>query len=130
MRRPGSRGTHSGGFTLVEVLVALVIVATSLAALGRAMLSGLDLERELKGRSCAQWIADDRLAFQSATYGWSVPGTRTGRTEQAGTVFVWREEVTPTPNSAFQRVEVSVAALGEPERILGRRVGFMFRKAG
>ena len=126
---PGSRVARLSGFTLVEVLVALAIVATSLAALGRAMLSGLDLERELKSRSCAQWIADDRLAFQAATRGWRIPGTQTGRAEQAGMTFLWREDVTSTPSSAFQRVEVSVARLDDPERILGRRIGFMYRKS-
>ena len=124
-RRPGARG-----FTLVEVLVALAIAAVALGALGRAMLASLDAERELKERTCAQWVADDRLAFHGATYNWVLPGESTGRAEQAGYTFVWREKVSATPNIAFQRIEVTVAMIDRPERVLGRRIGFLFRQAG
>ena len=118
------------GFTLVEVLVALAIVAITLAALGRAMLSGLESERELKARSCAQWIADDRLAFHTATYSWIPPSQKSGDAEQAGMAFVWREDITATPNIAFERIEITVALRDRPERVLGRRIGFLYRMAG
>src|SRR5438874_17431 len=118
------------GFTLIEVLVALAIVATTLAALGRAMLSSLEAERELKTRTCAQWIADDRLAMHTATYSWIPPGQRSGNADQAGMTFLWREDVTATPNIAFQRIEITVALRDEPSRVLGRRVGFLYRQAG
>ncbi len=118
------------GFTLIEVLVALAIVATTLAALGRAMLSGLEAERELRARTCAQWIADDRLAFHTATYSWIPPGQKSGDAEQASMAFVWREDITATPNIAFERIEITVALRDRPERILGRRIGFLYRMAG
>ena len=109
--------------------MALAIVAIALSALGRAMLSALDAEGELKARTCAQWVADDRLAFHSATYSWIIPGEHTGNAEQAGHYFVWREEIFATPNIAFQRIEITVAMAQRPDRVLGRRTGFLFRQA-
>jgi general secretion pathway protein I len=57
-----SRSQRAGGFTLVEVLVALMIVAVGLTALmvavnGTARTSGF-----LRDKSLAQWIALNRLA--------------------------------------------------------------------
>ena len=118
------------GFTLVEVLVALAIVAIALSALGRSLLASLDTERELKARTCAQWIADDRLAWYSATSGWIPPGESSGSANQAGTAYVWKEQVSATPNIAFQRIEITVASADSPNRVLGRRIGFLFRQAG
>lgn len=110
--------------------MALAIVAIALTALGRATLSALDTERELKARTCAQWVADDRLAFHSATYSWIIPGEQAGKAEQAGYAFVWQEQISATPNIAFQRIEITVALAERPERVLGRRIGFLFRQAG
>ena len=128
-RRQGSALAPGRGFTLVEVLVALAIVAITLSALGRSLLSALDAERELKARTCAQWIADNRIAFHSATYSWIVPGEQSGNADQAGYSFVWREEISATPNIAFQRIEITVSLAEQPRRVLGRRVGFLFRQA-
>ena len=125
----GSARLHRRGFTLVEVLVALAIVAVALSALGRSLLTALDAERELKARTCAQWIADNRIAFHSAAYSWMVPGEQSGSADQAGYAFVWREQVSATPNIAFQRIEITVALAERPERVLGRRIGFLFRQA-
>ena len=129
-RRQGRSHPGGRGFTLVEVLVALAIVAIALTALGRGMLTALDAERELKSRTSAQWVADDRLAFHSAMHSWFIPGERAGDAEQAGYSFVWRERISATPNIAFQRIEITVALAERPDRVLGRRIGFLFRQAG
>ncbi len=57
MRRAGSRG-----FTLVEVLVALMVVAIGLAALMTAVSSTARTSGYLRDKTLAQWIALNRLA--------------------------------------------------------------------
>jgi prepilin-type N-terminal cleavage/methylation domain-containing protein len=52
----------SGGFTLVEVLVALVVVALGLAALMVAVQGAARTSGYLRDKTLAQWIALNRIA--------------------------------------------------------------------
>jgi general secretion pathway protein I len=56
------RGRSSRGFTLVEVLVALVIVAMGLAALMSAVSGAARTSGYLRDKTLAQWIALNRLS--------------------------------------------------------------------
>ncbi|MFY7917138.1 MAG: type II secretion system minor pseudopilin GspI, partial [Rubrivivax sp.] len=57
LARPGG----SGGFTLVEVLVALAIVAVALAAGMRAAAGVVEGAQRLADITAAQWCADNQL---------------------------------------------------------------------
>lgn len=124
--RPSRRSAR--GFTLIEVLVALAILAVALAAASRAMgvLSAGSVE--LRERLLAEWVAQNRLVELQARHAWPDPGTRTGETEQAGLKLTWRATVSGTPNPAFRRVEIQV---GRPEsaHALARLTGYLVREA-
>ena len=55
-----SRGDD--GFTLIEVLVALLILAIATAGLIGAAEAHVDAIRSLQGRAAAQWVAENRIA--------------------------------------------------------------------
>ena len=115
------------GFTLIEVLVALAILAVALAAVVRSAGIAADGTIELKERLLATWIAQNRLAEYSARSLWPDVGTRAGNAEQGGIAFAWRETVTATPNPLFRRVEVRVYGPRTPERTAATLVGFAVR---
>lgn len=114
------------GFTLIEVLVALAILAIALAAASRASAMMADSSVELRNRLLAGWVAQNRLAELQARRAWPDPGTREGEVEQAGLKLAWRETVSPTPNQAFRRVEISVSEPGQDHR-LAQLTGFLAR---
>jgi general secretion pathway protein I len=60
-RRAPRNVARTGGFTLVEVLVALVIVAIGLAALMIAVSSTARSSGALRDKTLAQWMALNRL---------------------------------------------------------------------
>ncbi len=100
------------GFTLFEVLVALAILAVALSAVTRLTVMGTDTVGDMRNRTLALWIAEDRLAFRRAARQLPDIGKSEGTVTQAGIGFVWTEDVKPTPNRGIRRVEISVALDG------------------
>jgi len=118
------------GFTLVEVLVALAIVAIALVASLRVAGQGANNAGELRSRLFAGWIAENRLAEHRARGDWLTPGIQSGTQRQGGIEFVWREEIVATPNPAFRRVNVFVYAATEQSHALAQLVGFVVNPPG
>ena len=118
-------GAAQRGFTLIEVLVALAIVAVALAAGMRALAQSADGATSLKARTLALWVAENRLARAQLADPWPAAGTRNGDETQAGLALAWRETVTDTPNPAFRKIEIVVADPGVPNYALARLVGYL-----
>ena len=56
-----AQARRDAGFTLIEVLVAVAIVAVSLAAGSRAASSVIDTSQRLSDVTLGQWCADNEL---------------------------------------------------------------------
>lgn len=117
-------------FTLIEVLVALAIVAIALLAAVRAAGQGANSADALRARTLAAWIAQDALAEHRARGDWLALGVRSGSVRQSGIDFAWREDVTATPNTAFRRVDVSVYRAGDESAALAKLTGFVVQPPG
>lgn len=104
------------GFTLLEVLVALVIVGTSLGASLRAVGSLTQNSSALRASMMATWSAENRLSQIRLAREWPPVGRRSYACPQADLTLVCEEEVFPTPNPFFRRVEVSVFHQDDRER--------------
>lgn len=116
------------GFTLLEVLVALAILAVTLAAVTRATILLTDSASEAKQRTLATWVAQNQLAEHTARGEWPETGIKTGTAEQAGIHFDWEERVTGTPNPAFRRMEIRVYPAGRTDHYLAQLVGYPGRQ--
>jgi len=117
--------TRGRGFTLVEILVALAIVAVALAAGMRALAQGADTASALKARTLALWVAQNRLAAAQMSTPWPALGNASGDVVQAGTRFVWRVSIGNTPNPAFRRISIIVADPETPDYALAQLIGFL-----
>jgi len=115
------------GFTLVEVLVALAILATALAAASRVSVMMADSSAELRQRLLAGWTAQNRLAELQARRAWPGVGSRSGEAEQAGLKLTWRETVSTTPNPLFRRIEIRVGESGRDDYALAQLTGYLAR---
>ncbi len=101
------RACHQG-FTLLEVLVALVIIGTALAASLRAVASLTRNSSDLRAAMMATWSAENRLTQIRLAHEWPPLGRRDFSCAQAELVLRCEEQIYPTPNPAFRRVEVAV----------------------
>ncbi|GGC91722.1 type II secretion system minor pseudopilin GspI [Undibacterium terreum] len=113
---PLKRFSAQTGFTLLEVLVALVIVGTALGASLRAVGSLAQNSNDLRAAMMATWSAENRLAQIRLGKEWPALGDRSFDCSQGELNLLCQEQVLPTPNVLFRRVEVSVVDAQHPER--------------
>ncbi len=102
------------GFTLVEVLVALVVVALGMAALMETMGSSADTATWLRERSFAQWIAFNQLTLTRLTGSLPAAGQTDGELDFAGSHWRWRQVVTSLGFPGVERIDVMVQPADTP----------------
>ena len=107
---------HNRGFTLLEVLVALVIVGTALGASLRAIGSLTQNSSGLRSTMMATWSAENRLVEYRLSKAFPPVGKSSNNCPQGDLQLICQEEVVATPNPRFRRVEVSVFDAEHPER--------------
>jgi general secretion pathway protein I len=96
------------GFTLLEVLVALVIIGVALAASMRAAMSLTNTTEYSREKLLALLTAENRLLELRLSRERLEPGEVVMPCDQGGLSFTCAQAVKPTPNPFFRRVEVRV----------------------
>jgi general secretion pathway protein I len=98
----------SRGFTLLEVLVALLVLALSLTALVR--LSALEARAltDLRERTLAHWVAANVLEETRLAEPWPATGRRGGSARMGGRDWRWELVVQATEEPAIRRLDVAV----------------------
>jgi general secretion pathway protein I len=109
------RARHHG-FTLLEVLVALVIIGTALGAGLRAVGSLTANSSGLRTAMMATWSAENRLVQIRLAKEFPEVGKRSFDCPQGELNLVCQEEVITSPNPRLRRVEVSVFDIANPNR--------------
>ena len=106
-----------GGFTLLEVLVALLLLSLALVALMR--LSALDLRAsaQLRDSTFAQWVAANVLAETRLRNELPPVGRSNGEARMAEQRWHWELAVTQTEAASVRRLDVTVRAAGEEGRV-------------
>lgn len=105
---PGRR--RSRGFTLVEVLVALMIVAIGLAALMVAVSGAARTSGYLRDKTLAQWIALNRLSEVRLNTNKFGQNTDTGEVNFANRTWHYDTRYFDTSMATMKRVVVRVYA--------------------
>jgi general secretion pathway protein I len=120
------------GFTLLEVMVALAILALALMAALRAGAAATQNSGEIRQRQLADWVALDRLEEHRARRDWLPIGSTSGETTQGNQRFRWEEKIGGTPNAQFRRIDIRVLAddSNDPNYALARVTGFLIKPGG
>lgn len=100
------------GFTLIEVLVALVIVAIGMAALMSALTSSASTLAYLRDKTFANWVALNQIATVRLTAEQQnqapSQGDSNGDVDFAGRSWHWQQEITTTDMPGIVRIDVKV----------------------
>jgi general secretion pathway protein I len=101
------------GFTLLEVLVALAVIAVALAALVGATTTQIKLTERIRENTIAGWVAANVLTELKLREPFPEPGTRTGVMSMANQRFAWRVEIKTTVESDLRRIDLRVSRKSE-----------------
>ncbi len=106
-------GNPERGFTLIEVVVALFIMALAMIAGMRTLGGATRVSEAVSLRLAAQWSAVNALDDLRLTRTWPPLGVQNFPCVQGRFALVCHQYVSMTPNPLFRRVEVSVTESGE-----------------
>ena len=100
--------TRHNGFTLIEVMVALAVIALGLAAVIKTVTSTTNNTIYLRDKTFAYWVAQNQIAEIELTTSSPKKGFTDGEEELAGQVWHWTRKVDATEDPDTNRVEVTV----------------------
>ncbi len=105
------------GFTLIEVMVALSIVALSLTAVATSMVQMVDAANTMRDRTYASWIAHNKITEMRLSADFPEVSTSSGEVDYANTSWQWRAVVSETGVKDLYRIEVGVSLAGRDDVI-------------
>ncbi len=113
------------GFTLLEVVVALAILALVMSGLVKSIGDSANNQRAIEARTYAQWVALNRVAETQLAESPTPTGSSNGLIELAARQWQWQQQVDSTDDPAVHRITVTVGREGEASE-LAQVIGYLF----
>jgi general secretion pathway protein I len=114
-----------GGFTLIEVLVALVVVSLGMLGAIEAVNQSITTSTYLRDKSMAQWVAMNKLTEARLQAAVPAVDKTSGDAEMAGQKYRWTLTVTKTPVPTMLRLDVTISPPeGDDTSSLASATGF------
>lgn len=131
MRNARKKAEPQTGFTLLEVLVALAVIAVAMSAIIRTTAVITGNTARLKEKTYAHWVAMNRLSELRATRAWPSAGNTNDDVGMFGQNWRWTQKIIPLEITKHVRqVEISVTrAGGDEDRPLTTVTGFLLDPA-
>jgi len=123
--RPGHRSRTEFGFTLIEVVVALAIIAIGLAAVVAIAARSGRIDADLQQRTFAAWVATNRMTRLRIDQHWPDLGTQDGKVKLADQQWHWKATVVKTQDPDLRRVTIDVGTPSKPDETVTELIGFI-----
>ncbi len=112
-------GGQDGGFSLLEVMVALAVFSLGALALLNVMGESQRSQAANEARAVARIVAENRLVEAMAASNPPSGGTSTGEEEALGRTWAWEMTVAASPDPRLLRMDVSVREQGTGQTLAG-----------
>lgn len=96
------------GFTLVEVLVALTVLAAAITMLSQTLGGAANIFNRLENKTQGYQVASDKLVELQVYRQWPATGTNDDRVDRFGQTWRIRTEVSAGPFPDTRRVDIAV----------------------
>jgi general secretion pathway protein I len=115
------------GFTLIEILVALAVIAIALTAVVSETGQHIGSAVRMRDRTFAHWVAMNRVAEAHLSNAWPSLGASDGTALMAGRDWYWSMKVSETPDEAIRRIDVEVRAVKDQQRPDASAIAYLER---
>lgn len=113
MRLAAPKAVKQQGMTLLEVMLALVILATSGLAVMNAASEALKNQAYLQDKTLALWVASNRLVELKLEKQWPASSWQNDTEEFAGKTWYIRYQTVQTGDNNFKALDVQVSSQEE-----------------
>lgn len=121
------RSNIQRGFTLLEVLVALAVIAIPLLAVMESVTTNVSNAAYLRDRTIAHWVAMNKVAEAQLDAQWPAPGQSGDKVQMSGRDWYWRMTVKVTNDPDIRRLDVEVRAHKDDKQPLESLVAYVER---
>jgi general secretion pathway protein I len=112
-------------FTLIEIMVALAIIAITLGAIIENTTASNKNAQYLRDKSIAGWVAMNQISLVRAKRQWSNATTKKGTVDMAGRQWIWKLDIQNTDDENVRRLSVDVYAEDDERQALASVTGFL-----
>ena len=117
---------RTSAFTLIEVMVALLVITLGMGAVIVTTGESGWKSSHLRESTIASWVAYNEIAMLRAKRTWSDAASRSGDAEMANAEWEWSMKISKTDDPSLRRVDVEVSLKGETA-VKARVTGFIAR---
>lgn len=117
----------SAGFTLLEILAALLIVAVGLGAVSKVIGSTAVVLQTSEERLVGSWVASNHLAELRLSRVWPAATETDQQTSMGGRTWYLRQKISTTTDPDLLRIDVDVFSDADHERMAAQLFGYLSR---
>jgi len=108
-----SQAPRQAGFTLLEVLVAVAVLALALTAIISGGSSAARAASLMRDKTLALWVAHNRLAEIDLQTTWVQVGSSSDDVQMGGEDWTWHANVSGTQDPTLRRIDIFVNKRGQ-----------------
>lgn len=124
--KPDYRTRTQRGFTLLEVMVALAVLAIALAAVIKGVGANAGNMSYLRDRTLAHWVAMNKIAESQARRDWPDPPESEGAALMGEHEWHWKILMEKTPNPDVRRMSIEVRTNESDRQAMTHLVAYLF----
>ena len=110
---------------MLEVLIALAVLAIGMIAVIGTAGTSTRQAAELKDETFAHWVAMNELTSLRLAPAWPDVGTHKGEADMAGQQWHWRAVISTTTDPDLLRADIDVSNALEPDSVVSSLIGFI-----